>query len=107
MTGPPIAGWFDQRVRPLIGAEGLTGTWQGPAERLGAADLELVARRLGSRDALPARAALTMLAGWTAGFVAWVIAIGVVRERVLGPARCGCCATRTATTSTPDSRGRA
>jgi hypothetical protein len=78
-----IADWFDQRVRPLVGAEGLTGTWQSPAERLDAADLELVAERLRSRDAVPARAALTMLAGWTAGYVAWVIAIGVVRDRVL------------------------
>jgi hypothetical protein len=79
----PVAEWFDQRVRPLIGAEGLTGSWQGAAERLGDADLQLVAESLRERDGLPARAALTMLAGWTAGYVAWLIGIGVLRDGVL------------------------
>jgi hypothetical protein len=83
MTEATPVEWFEQRVRPLIGAALGSGTWQGAAERLEVADLQLVAASLRSRDGLPARAALTMLAGWTAGYAAWVIAIGVVRDRVL------------------------
>jgi hypothetical protein len=77
-----IRGWFEERVRPLVGF-GDEGDWQAVDDTLDEPALDTVVERVHERDGSPPRAALTMLAGWTAGYVAGVIAIGVMRDGVL------------------------
>jgi hypothetical protein len=79
------ATWFDERVRPLVAGEAedcAAGTWGDLHDGLTDEALaELVA--LMAEDGAPARAALTIFADWSAGYLAQIIAVGVLRDGVL------------------------
>lgn len=82
----PIGDWFDERVRPLVGGqagEGGEGAWEPLADVVSDDALQELEARLLRRDGVPARAAHSMFAGWSAGYLAWTIAIGVLRDGVL------------------------
>jgi hypothetical protein len=77
------SAWFDERIRPLVRFEELDGEWIALGERLEAADLAEIEATLLRRDGAPARVAMTLLTGWTAGYLAWILALGVLRDGVL------------------------
>ncbi len=81
-----LEDWFAERVRPLVGDEAedcVDGAWGGPGEGLSSEELDAIVSHMRRCDGAPERAALTMLAGWNAGYVAWVIASAMLRDGVL------------------------
>jgi len=74
--------WFAERVRPLV-AFATGGDWLPATLLPDEAELARVKQRLLRAEGAPARVALTWLAGWRAGYMASVIATGVVRDAVL------------------------
>jgi len=81
-----LEDWFAERVRPLVGGEAedfVDGTWGGPGDGLSSGELDAVVSRMRRCDGAPERATLTLMAGWNAGYVAWVIASAMLRDGVL------------------------
>ncbi len=80
-----LQAWFDERVRPLVfreAEEGAVGRWEAVEDGLTDTALAEFEERMRDEGA-PARAALTIFAGWSAGYVAGMITIGVLRDGVL------------------------
>ena len=80
-----LRAWFDERVRPLVfreAEEGAGGRWEAVEDGLTDGALAGFEERMREEGA-PARAALTIFAGWSAGYVAGMIAAAVLRDGVL------------------------
>lgn len=78
--------WFAERVRSLVGDEEENcddGVWGDLGDGFSSEELDAVVTRMRRCDGAPERATLTMMAGWNAGYVAWVIASAVLRDGVL------------------------
>jgi hypothetical protein len=80
-----VAGWFEERVRPLAPGlpEGEEGDWVALDALSAEQTLADAEAALWRTSRLPARAALTLVAGWTAGTVAEAIAVGALRDGVV------------------------
>lgn len=81
-----LEDWFAERVRPLVAdhAEDCAdGTWGDVGDGLSDSELDAIVERMRRCDGAPERATLTMMAGWSAGYVAWVVSSAVLRDGVL------------------------
>jgi hypothetical protein len=78
-----IEAWFDERVRPLVSFRDAGGTWGTVADGLTDGALATIEDRMRRADGAPPRTALTILAGWRAGYLAWVLAVALLRDGVL------------------------
>jgi hypothetical protein len=81
-----IETWFDERVRPLVRYEPENccgGRWGSVVSGLDDHALDAVEERMRRYEGAPARTALTILVGWRAGYLASVIALGLLRDEIL------------------------
>jgi len=86
LTDMSIEAWFDERVRPFVRFDPESccdGRWGSAHSGLGDEALEVIEDRMRSSEGAPARTALTILVGWRAGYLASVIAFGLLRDGVL------------------------
>lgn len=86
IAGQEVGAWFDERVGPLVGAECdecAAGEWVRADAVPGDDELAAVERRLARADGAPPRTALTIMVGWWCGYLASVIAAGVIRDGIL------------------------
>jgi hypothetical protein len=85
VTPAPVSApdWFERRVRPLVGEPGSEGIWQPAGTVPPDAALAAIEDAMRRDARAPARAAMTMTAGWLAGWTAWVLAVGVLRDGIL------------------------
>jgi hypothetical protein len=78
-----IEDWFDERVRPFVAFPSGAETWGAIADGFTDSALATIEERMRRSDGAPPMTALTVLAGWTAGYVAWTVALAVLRDGVL------------------------
>ena len=83
-SGQRVTGWFDARVRPLVRyPTGDGATWVALDDVVAEPALEQIEDRQLREAGAAQKVALTTVAGWTAGYVAAAIAVGVLRDGVL------------------------
>jgi hypothetical protein len=86
LTDMSIEAWFDERVRPSVRFEPESccdSRWGSVESGLGDEALDVIEDRMRRSDGAPARTALTILVGWRAGYLASVIAFGLLRDGVV------------------------
>ena len=86
LTGISIEAWFDERIRPLVRFDPescCASSWGSAASGLEDHELDMIEDRMRRSEGAPARTALTILVGWRAGYLASMIALGLLRDGVL------------------------